>query len=105
ALAAYMRPREEGTIKTEAAEDIADMVKTVGQILEYWLSDPERALELQSSLGRAYLELFAVTAKRMAGEEAKPAAAPDPKDKRFTDPEWSQNQFFDFLKQFYLLSV
>jgi polyhydroxyalkanoate synthase len=105
ALAAYMRPREEGTIKTEAAEDIADMVKTVGQILEYWLSDPERALELQSSLGRAYLDLFAVTAKRMAGEEAKPAAAPDPKDKRFTDPEWSQNQFFDFLKQFYLLSV
>jgi poly[(R)-3-hydroxyalkanoate] polymerase subunit PhaC len=105
ALAAYMRPREEGTIKTEAAEDIADMVKTVGQILEYWLSDPERALELQSSLGRAYLELFAVAAKRMAGEETKPAAAPDPKDKRFTDPEWSQNQFFDFLKQLYLLSV
>jgi polyhydroxyalkanoate synthase len=81
------------------------MVKTVCQILEYWLSDPERALELQSSLGRAYLELFAVTAKRMAGEEAKPAAAPDTKVKRFTDPEWSKNLFFDFLKQFYLLSV
>ena len=54
ALAAYMKPREEGKIKSEAAEDIADMVKTIGQILEYWLSDPERALQLQTSLGRAF---------------------------------------------------
>ena len=29
----------------------------------------------------------------------------DPKDKRFADPEWSQNQFFDFLKQAYLLTT
>ncbi len=105
ALAAYMKPREEGKIKSDAAEDIADVVKTVGQILEYWLSDPERALELQTSLGRSFLELWAVAAKRLAGEEAAPAVAPDPKDKRFADAEWSQNQFFDFLKQVYLLSV
>src|ERR1700745_1312320 len=41
----------------------------------------------------------------MAGEEAPPAVTPDPKDKRFADPEWSQNQFFDFLKQAYLLTA
>ena len=34
-----------------------------------------------------------------------PVVAPDPKDKRFADPEWSQNQFFDFLKQAYLLTA
>ena len=44
-------------------------------------------------------------AKRMTGEESAPVAAPDAKDKRFADPEWSQNQFFDFLKQAYLLST
>ncbi len=105
ALAAYLKPREEGKIKNEMADDVADVVKTVGLILEYWLSDPERALQLQTNLGRAFLDLWAVAAKRMAGEEAAPAVAPDPKDKRFADPEWSQNQFFDFLKQLYLLSV
>ena len=105
ALAAYMKPREEGKLKSELSEDVADMVKTVGQVAEYWLSDPQRALELQSSLGRAYLDLWAGAAKRMAGEPAPPAAAPDPKDKRFADPEWSQNQFFDFLKQAYLLTA
>ena len=105
ALAAYMKPREEGKIKSEVAEDIADVVKTIGQILEYWLSDPERALELQTSLGRAFLGLWEVAAKRLAGEEVAPAVAPDPRDKRFADPDWSKNQFFDFLKQVYLLSV
>jgi poly[(R)-3-hydroxyalkanoate] polymerase subunit PhaC len=105
ALAAYMKPREEGKIKTELAEDVTDVVKTVGQVAEYWLSDPKRALELQASLGRAYLDLWAGAVKRMAGEAAEPAASPDAKDKRFSDPEWSQNQFFDFLKQAYLLTA
>jgi polyhydroxyalkanoate synthase len=105
ALAAYMKPREEGKIKSEVAEDITDVVKSVGRVAEYWMSDPRRALELQTSLGRAYLDLWAGAVKRMAGEKTEPVAAPDPKDKRFTDPEWSQNQFFDFLKQAYLLTT
>jgi polyhydroxyalkanoate synthase len=105
ALAAYMKPREQGKLKDEMSEDVADIVKTVGQVAEYWLSDPQRALALQTSLGRAYLDLWANAAKRMAGEPVPPAAAPDPKDKRFADPEWTENQFFDFLKQAYLLTA
>jgi polyhydroxyalkanoate synthase len=105
ALAAYMKPREEGKIKSELSEDVTDVVKTVGQVAEYWLSDPQRAIELQASLGRAYLDLWAGAVKRMAGEPAEPVVAPDVKDKRFADPEWSQNQFFDFLKQAYLLTA
>ena len=105
ALAAYLKPREEGKIKGELSEDITDAVKSVGRVAEYWMSDPRRALELQTSLGRAYLDLWAGAVKRMAGEKTEPVAAPDPKDKRFADPEWSQNQFFDFLKQAYLLTT
>ena len=105
ALAAYMKPREEGKIKGELAEDITDVVKTIGQVAEYWLSDPKRALELQTNLGRAYLDLWAGAVKRMAGEPTPPVVTPDAKDKRFADPEWSQNQFFDFLKQAYLLTA
>ena len=105
ALAAYLKPREEGKIDTNLTTNVTDVVRTVSQIAEYWLSDPKRALELQSNLGRAYLDLWAGAVKRMAGEQAVPAASPDPRDKRFADPEWSQNQFFDFLKQAYLLTV
>ena len=104
AMAAYLKPREEGRIDGDYSE-LADMVKTLGQVLEYWLSDPQRALELQSSLGKAYLDLWANAVKRMSGETVEPIAAPDPRDKRFADPEWSTNAFFDFLKQAYLLTV
>jgi polyhydroxyalkanoate synthase len=105
ALAAYLKPREEGRAKAEVSDQVVDAVKTLGQVAEYWLSDPQRAIELQTRLGRAYLDLWASTVKRMAGEPTPPVAAPDPRDKRFEDPEWSSNQFFDFLKQAYLLSV
>src|ERR1700676_5688378 len=104
ALAAYLKPREEGRIQGEYAEFI-DVVKTLGQVGQYWLKDPQRALDLQLSLGRSYLDLWAGAVKRMAGEKTEPAPEPSPKDKRFTDPEWSSNQFFDFLKQSYLLTV
>ncbi len=104
ALAAYMKPREEGRREGEYSE-ITEVVKTLGQVTEYWLRDPQRAVQLQSELGRAYLDLWASAVRRMAGEPAPPVAAPDPRDKRFADAEWSTNQFFDFVKQAYLLTV
>src|SRR5450631_1503894 len=59
ALAAYMKPREEGKFKGELTDEVTDVVKTVGQVAEYWLSDPKRAVEIQTSLSRAYLDLWA----------------------------------------------
>jgi polyhydroxyalkanoate synthase len=105
ALAAYLKPREEGETASAAASEVGDVVKTLAQVAEYWLSDPQRALELQTRLGKAYLDLWGAAVKRMAGEPTAPVAEPDAKDKRFTDPEWSSNQFFDFLKQAYLVSA
>ena len=105
ALAAYLKPREEGRKTDGTAEEVAEVVKTLGQVTEYWLADPQRAVELQARLGKAYLDLWAAAAKRLAGEEAAPVVAPAPNDKRFADPEWTSNQFFDFLKQAYLLST
>ena len=105
ALAAYLRPRQEGQIQTGLSDEMTDMVKTFAEVMEYWLSDPSRAVELQSRLGKAYLELWGATAKRLAGESAPPVIAPDPRDRRFADPEWTSNQFFDFIKQAYLLGA
>ena len=75
ALAAYLKPREEGRADDQYAE-VTDVVKTLGQVADYWLRDPQRALELQSSLGKAYLDLWANAVKRMAGEKVEPVAAP-----------------------------
>jgi polyhydroxyalkanoate synthase len=105
ALAAYLKPREEGRTSDEGADMVADAVKTLGHVMQYWMADPQRAVQMRASLGQSYLDLWASAAKRMAGEDAPPVAKPDPRDKRFSDPEWSSNQFFDFMKQGYLLSA
>jgi polyhydroxyalkanoate synthase len=105
ALAAYLKPREQGHEDKELADEITEVVKTLSEVAEYWLSDPQRTVELQTNLGKAYLDLWASGVRRLAGEPTAPVAAPAAGDKRFSDPEWSQNQFFDFLKQAYLLTA
>ncbi len=104
ALAAYIEPRENGEFKDEVADDLTRVVKTLAQVSEYWMSDPQRAVDAQSRLWNSYIDLWGSSMKRMMGEEAKPAAAPNADDKRFKDPDWDANQFFDFVKQLYLIT-
>ena len=104
ALAAYLRPREDGRVNNNFAEEVTDAVNTLGHLAEYWLSDPQRTLEAQASLATGFMSLWTSALQRMAGEEAKPAIVPDARDSRFRDPEWSENQYFDLLKQAYLIT-
>src|SRR6202171_5229749 len=106
ALAAYLKPRETGELKDKPPNEIGEVIKTLSVVAEYWLSDKERAEGLQTKMGKAYLDLFGCAMRRMAGEQdAKPAIEPSPRDKRFKDPEWKSNQFFDFVMQLYLLTT
>src|SRR6266581_4917971 len=105
ALAAYLKPRESGEITDQPPGELAEVIKTFSAVAEYWLSDRERSAELQMKIGKAYLDLWGSAVRRLAGEQAEPAIAPSPRDKRFNDPEWKSNQFFDFVMQAYLLST
>jgi polyhydroxyalkanoate synthase len=105
ALAAYLKPRESGEVKDKPPNEIAEVIKTFSTVAEYWMSDKERAADLQLKMGKAYLDLWGSAVRRMAGEDAKPAIEASPRDKRFQDPEWKSNQFFDFVKQLYLLTT
>jgi polyhydroxyalkanoate synthase len=105
ALAAYLKPRENGEAKDKPPNEIAEVIKTFSTVAEYWMSDKDRAADLQLKMGKAYLDLWGSTVRRMAGEDAKPAIEASPRDKRFQDPEWKSNQFFDFVKQLYLLTT
>lgn len=105
ALAAYLKPRESGEVQDRPPPELTEVVKTFTSVAEYWLSDSSRASDLQTKLAKDYLDLWGSAARRMAGQDAPPAIAPSPRDKRFADPEWKSNQFFDFVMQLYLLTT
>jgi polyhydroxyalkanoate synthase len=105
ALAAYLKPRETGEVKDKPSEEMTEVIKTLSTVAEYWLSDNERSSDLQTRIAKGYLDLWGSAMRRMAGEEASPAISPSPRDKRFADPEWKTNQFFDFVMQAYLLTT
>ena len=105
ALAAYLQPREDGEVKNQPPNELTELVKTFSAVAEYWMSDQDRAAEVQRKIAKAYLDLWGSSMRRLAGEETPPAIAPSPRDKRFADPEWKSNQFFDFVLQLYLLTA
>ena len=95
-------------MRDSVAEPVADMVKTFSKLSEYWLSDPARALEAQTRLFSGYMEVWANTIRRAGaspGETVADTVTPERGDKRFLDPEWGKNAFFDFLKQTYLVTA
>lgn len=105
ALALWLQPQGAGKAVAENSGEASEIVRTLTSVMEYWLSDPQRALVLQQKIGKAYLDLWGHAARRMIGERSDPVATPDARDRRFKDPEWTDNPFFDFLKQLYLLTT
>ena len=105
ALAAYLKPRQALDPNDRPPSEAAEVIKTFGVVAQYWMSDQARATDIQMKLGKAYLDLWGSAMRRMAGEDAPRAIEPAPRDKRFADPEWKNNQFFEFVMQAYLLTT
>jgi polyhydroxyalkanoate synthase len=72
AASAWVEPREKGEVVDTVSEPMADMVKTFSKVGEYWLSDPKRALEAQTSLLTGYFDMWSQSVKRMSGEDDGP---------------------------------
>ncbi|WEX07588.1 class I poly(R)-hydroxyalkanoic acid synthase [Chelativorans sp. AA-79] len=105
AAAVWARARENGEKRDAVPEPFGDMVRTFSKLTEYWVSDPARAIEAQTRLFSSYMMIWANSIRRLSGEPAEGMVAPEPGDKRFEDPDWAKNAFFDFLKQAYLVTT
>ena len=104
-LAAYLRPRETGEIKMNLADDGGEMIRSIGQFGQYYMADPLAAFEAQTALAMQFINLWASTLQRFLGAPAALVATPDRPDKRFSDAEWRDNPYFDFIKQAYVLTT
>ncbi|MBI5614681.1 MAG: class I poly(R)-hydroxyalkanoic acid synthase [Gammaproteobacteria bacterium] len=67
------------------------------------MGDPAAIFEAQMNAWTEYLRIWQQTARHFAGADAPDALATPKGDRRFRDPQWTENPFFDYLKQVYLL--
>ncbi|OXE36958.1 MAG: class I poly(R)-hydroxyalkanoic acid synthase [Phenylobacterium zucineum] len=67
-------------------------------------AQPERLVRAQADLFQKYMELWQSAARRASGEAVPPVVEPAKGDKRFLDPDWSENPVFDVIKQSYLVT-
>ena len=52
ALAAYLKPRESGEMQDRPPPELAEMIKSFTAVAEYWLSDNDRAADIQTRIGK-----------------------------------------------------
>lgn len=86
--------------------DLRDMVMSYAYFTSKILIDPKEMVKFQGN----YLhfldkqqKLFAGMMDKQSGKLSAPIIQPTPEDKRFKAPEWSDQPFFDYIKQSYLL--
>lgn len=70
----------------------------------FW-TNPAPLLKAQQEAAGDWMKLWAATSRRLVGGEAEPVIAPARGDRRFSDPAWSEDPVFDYLKQAYLLTA
>lgn len=66
------------------------------------LSEPGSIIEYQTRFWQDYMKLWQQSSNPALHT---PVISPDPTDKRFRHPDWTENQVYDFIKQSYLLTA
>jgi len=84
--------------------DPKTVASTVQEFVPKALANPTALIKEQAALWSDLTLLWQRTASRaLFGTTAEPVISPAPQDKRFKNDAWSDNWYFDWLKQSYLL--
>ncbi len=84
--------------------EVGEAAKTLGEVARVWVTDPGKLAAAQGELFQSYADLWGRSFRRFLGEEVEPVAEPEPGDNRFKDADWNDSQYFDFVKQAYLIT-
>ena len=96
--------RQIGQSGGEVTPDPFHVAPALTEVAAKLAASPDRLVKAQVELFDGYMELWRTAARRATGQEAAPVAEPGKGDKRFKDPDWSENPVFDVMKQSYLLT-
>ncbi|PIE44296.1 MAG: class I poly(R)-hydroxyalkanoic acid synthase [Gammaproteobacteria bacterium] len=108
ATGVYREFLENLVAKNEYIDDsqVATLFEMIGayrDLFEQIAIHPKSFLYQEGSMLRQQFSLLQNTAKRLLGKDVEPVALPGRGDRRFADPEWTENIAFDYIKQAYLI--
>ena len=73
-------------------------------VMQNKLKSSGKLISNQLDLMVNHIELLESMFEKIGDGDVEPVIEPEPDDHRFTDDEWCDNPFFDYLKQSYLLN-
>ena len=94
---------QETSYEDPSASIMNDFSKAFEELSEAVYRNPTKVVADQVQLMQKQQALFQNTALKFLGKETDAVISPVKGDRRFNDPEWTENVMFDYIKQFYLL--
>jgi polyhydroxyalkanoate synthase len=88
-------------------DDLAPALRTLAQLQRAWVQRPDKVVEAQVALWNSYFDLWHSSMRRFMGlenGEGRPVSNSLSQDPRFQHPAWSENPYFDLLRQSYLIT-
>jgi polyhydroxyalkanoate synthase subunit PhaC len=86
-------------------EEGSDAAKALGAVAEYWIKDPARLVKAQKDISIDLINLWTGIMKQASGEKVEPSVTMPARDARFADKDWSENPYFNMLRQAYFLGA
>ncbi len=79
--------------------------EATSKVFEQIIEHPEKFTDLNLEYVQSFQKLIADSVTKFIGKEKNKAVTEEKlTDRRFKDPEWNQNIYFDFIKQYYLIT-
>jgi len=79
--------------------------EATSKIFEQIIEHPEKFTDLNLEYVQNFQKLIADSVSKFIGKEGDKSTAEEKlTDRRFKNPEWNQNIYFDFIKQYYLIT-
>jgi polyhydroxyalkanoate synthase subunit PhaC len=93
-----------GTETEQQIVPVKQVVETFQSIAESYLKDPTGLMAMQQQLWEQYTMIWTNAWQRALGNPVQPVIEPARNDRRFKDPDWSNNTVYDAIKQVYLVT-
>jgi polyhydroxyalkanoate synthase len=82
----------------------AEAGEAYSKYLQECFRHPWAATKQSASVGKSYFNVLKQTIKQLAGKETEATISPEKGDLRFNHAGWSDNTWFNFIKQMYLVT-